>query len=546
MTRLRLAGAAGFTLLLAAFMTWPQARHPATTLVFHHDTYFSIWRLAWVAKALVSDPRHLFDTNIFHPARGTLAYSDAMLLEGVLGAPLMWAGASPTLTYNLLLLGGIAGSGLAMFVLARYLTRSTPAALVAAAAFTLAPYRLEHVMHLELQWTMWIPLALWAMHRTIDEGSWRFGALTGLFVWLQVISCVYYGVFLAMLLAVMAPLLLVSGAPESRRRSVPALLLGAVLAAALIAPYAVPYLEVSRTLGARDMREIVKYSARPINYLAATGFSWLWGWTSDRWGDVEVRLFPGLVVIVLAVVGGLRLRQRLVLVYAVAAAAAFAISLGLNNPVYRVLFEQVSLLQGLRATARAAILVSAALSVLAAFGVKALIERAGPRRGAILPVTLALMLVDGAIRPLELAGREDMAPASVYRMIRAGGPGVVLELPLPTLDRLPGREAYYLLWSLQHWNPLINGYSGYYPPDYVRTLVRMATFPDDMTIEWLRLHDVRYVVVHQAFYTPEDYAKVLFAIAQRQELRSWGRYDDPQGHAELFVLEPRTGPAAAP
>ena len=62
---------------------------------------------------------HLFDANIFHPETGTLAYSDATLLQGLIGAPLLWVGVSPVLVYNLLLLTGIAGSGVGMFVLAR-------------------------------------------------------------------------------------------------------------------------------------------------------------------------------------------------------------------------------------------------------------------------------------------------------------------------------------------------------------------------------------------------------------------------------------------
>ena len=49
----------------------------------------------------------------------------------------------------------MAGSGLAIFVLARYLTDRTGPALAAAAIFTMAPYRIAHFMHLELQWAMW-------------------------------------------------------------------------------------------------------------------------------------------------------------------------------------------------------------------------------------------------------------------------------------------------------------------------------------------------------------------------------------------------------
>src|SRR5260370_21605996 len=87
----------------------------------HDNPQFIIWRLAWVAHALITDPGHLFDGNIFYPARNTLAFSDAMMVEGALAAPLFWLGVSPILIYNTLLLGGIAASGIAMFVLARHL-----------------------------------------------------------------------------------------------------------------------------------------------------------------------------------------------------------------------------------------------------------------------------------------------------------------------------------------------------------------------------------------------------------------------------------------
>ena len=73
--------------------------------------------------------------------------------------------------------------------------------MIAAAVFTVAPYRIEHFMHLELQWTVWMPLSIWALHRTFDEGTLKWGALTGLFLWLQFISCVYYGAYLGLIVA---------------------------------------------------------------------------------------------------------------------------------------------------------------------------------------------------------------------------------------------------------------------------------------------------------------------------------------------------------
>ena len=141
------------------------------------------------------------------------------------------------LVYNLMFLAGIVSSGAGMFVLVRYLTGDIGAALVSAVVFTLAPYRIEHFIHLELQWTVWMPLTLWAMHRTFDEGTTRAGMLTGLFLWLQVISCVYYGAFLGLFVTALA-LLLMIGRREAAPRAFVPLCVGAMVATALTLPYA--------------------------------------------------------------------------------------------------------------------------------------------------------------------------------------------------------------------------------------------------------------------------------------------------------------------
>lgn len=532
------AGATLFAVGLAVFVTWPQALHMRTWIFSHHDPYFSIWRLAWIAHALKTAPRQLFDANIFYPATNTLAYSDATLLEGVLAAPFFWAGASPVLVYNTLLVIGFAGSGVAMFVLVRHLTGATGPALVSAAVFTLAPYRIEHVMHLELQWAMWVPLTFWGLHRAVEERSRRFGVLAGLFFSLQILSCVYYGVFLAMVLVIVVPLLLTM----TGRRGVgalPVLALGGVLAVVLTLPYLWPYAEAARTLGARDPVEIARYSAQPVNYFSATSLNIFWGWTADRWGGRELRLFPGAVAMALALVSTANKSWRWTVLYGVAAAWAIELSFGTNGALYRWMAAHVTALQGFRSTSRFAMIAMCAIAVLAGLGVQAILQRdlvPARWRVVVVPVVLGLMAMDYANRAMPLS-REDLRTSPIYQVIRSAGPGVVMELPVPTPDRLPGWDVTYAFWSISHWNPLVNGYSGYHPIDYLRTLSSMRTFPDDASIARLQAHDVRYIVVHRAFYEPEPYTQLMLRMAVRPELRSWGTYKDPVGNAELFVME---------
>lgn len=547
MAGLGLAGAivVGLTILV----TWPQGRELPAAFAAHVDAYFSTWRLMWIAHALRTDPAHLFDTNVFHPATGTLAYSDATLLQGLIAAPFLTAGASPILVYNVLLLVGFAGSGLAMFVLVRHLTGRTGAAIVAAVVFTMAPYRIEHFMHLELQWAMFMPLTYWAIHRTVEDRSWSFGILSGVCLWLQFLSCVYYGVFLSMTVAVLVPLLLLQS-PRKGLRALPALVVGGLIGAALTVPYALPYVENARTLGSRNVEEVRRYSAEPVSYLATSHENRLWGWTADRWGGPERRAFPGLVALLLAGWGLAGRSRRQGWIYAGLALFAVEMSFGLHGTAYAWLFEHVEGLQGLRAPARFALLAQCAIAVLAGFGWRDVQERwNGQTRASALaaPLLVTLLLIaEYSNRPLALepVRPPEAATPDVYRMIRALGPGVVIELPMPTLSSLPGREATYAFWSAAHWNKLVNGYSGYFPQVYAETLNAMETFPDKESVARLSRLDVRYVVVHHAFYEDDRRERLLQAMLADRSLERAGTFRDAIGPASLFILGKSAAPAS--
>ncbi|MGE3956774.1 MAG: hypothetical protein AB7H96_08665 [Vicinamibacterales bacterium] len=539
----RFAGVCGALLLttaLTALVTWPQVRFLSTSLANHHDTAFSIWRLAWIAHALATAPFRVFDANIFHPAKDTLAFSDATMLEGLLGTPLLWTGWPPALVYNGLLLAGYIGSGLGMFVLARHVTRSNGPALVAAAIFTVLPYRTEHVMHLELQWAMFIPLTFWAFHRSVQTPSNWWGALAGLCLSLQMLACVYYGVFLSLALVAFVPALLFLGPRQPLPSLVPVFLTTALVCIVLIVPFAIPYARAAAELGPRDVEEVTRYSARWSSYMAASSSNVLWGWTADRFGSTELRLFPGLTTLVLAAAALIVRPGRAVFLYGLTLALALELSFGLHGMLYRLLFSQVEAVQGFRATARFAVVASCALAVLAAVGTAHLLERMRGERGRaiVLGAILIAVAFEGANRPMALMAAEPVAPPAAYQMIRSAAPGTVLELPLPDLDRLPGWEPQYQLWSIWHWKPLVNGYSGYYPADYRLTVLRMEVFPESGTLDRLRAHGVRYIVVHRAFYDRDAHARLMLRMASRPELKPWGAYQDPVGMADLFELIP--------
>lgn len=540
MARHPLLGALALLAALTVIMTWPQALHIATRLPAHDDPLFSIWRLAWIAHALPADPWHLFDANIFYPHTRTLAYSDAMLFEGIVAAPFLWAGLNPVLVYNLMCFAGVVSSGAGMFVLVRYLTGDIGAALVSAVVFTLAPYRIEHFIHLELQWTVWMPLTIWALHRTIDEGTVKWGLLTGLFLWLQVISCVYYGAFLGLIVGALALLLLASHRHQARRAIGP-LCLGAILAVVLTLPYARPYVANTYEFGPRPAGEVLTFSAQWDSYLVAPHQNWLWGWTAWTYDGNERHLFPGVAAFVLACVGLLRRPRKMVWIYAATAVLAVELSLGLNGALYTWLYDHIFAFRGFRAPARFAILAGCALAVLAGFGFQYLRRAlsAKPARRYLLATVLIVLGVESGSSPLALLAQPTAVPP-VYQFLNAAERSVIIEFPVRDYDTT------FMFWSIYHWHRLVNGYSGYTPNDVVDTMALMKTFPDDESVARLAELDVRYVLIHRAFYKPHEYVDLMDRAARRPELISGGRYRDWVGDTQIFELRQASGSAPAP
>ena len=53
---------------LTALLTYPQVREFATSVLYHSDPYFSMWRLGWVAHSIRNAPGQMFHANIFYPS----------------------------------------------------------------------------------------------------------------------------------------------------------------------------------------------------------------------------------------------------------------------------------------------------------------------------------------------------------------------------------------------------------------------------------------------------------------------------------------------
>ena len=574
-----------FFLGVTVLATWPLAAHLSDGSLDLWDAKLNAWILHWDFHQLFRDPIHLFDANIFFPARLALAFSENLLGAAVFGFPMYAAGASTLVVYNVLFLLGMFLSALGAWALARQVTGDGAASLLAGVVYAFLPWRIDQIPHIQFQWGAFLPLLLLFLLRFLDSGRKRDLVLFAAFFAWNALANVHYAIFSGVLLALVLAYELLTGPAGSGRR-VLAAVVAAGVAGLLVSPFLLPYAEARRLYGMeRYFEEMEFYSGRLKYFLSSGSRNWLYGRMTGRFAGPEGSFFPGLLPVLLSVVPiAWLLRRRpereagsteelaaggpsrwiwarivdavllaLLLLYAAAVArpglrlgfvklgdpgrlvaigavaillrlaiafpkrfgyrdlsaylrsrfsarnvvlflaigvAGVLIALGAHTPIYRFLFKSMGFLfRAIRAPARGIVLFHVALAVLSAWGLAILAgRRQGPRRVAVLSIALALTGIEYRAFPVKVFPVES-EPAPIYRWLSGVSvSGGVMEWPLGDAD------FEYEFRSTVHWKPLINGSSGFFPPQYqeISALLRQDPIPDSV---WEKARELRASVL---------------------------------------------------
>ena len=510
--RRRTAFAAVVCLLLAIVHTWPLITDPATLCRNDNgDALLNEWILAWVAHQLPYAPARLFDANIFYPARDTLAFSEPLIVPGILGMPVRWAGGSPVLTFNVVLLLGFALTAFAGYVLVREWTGDDGAGLLAGSLFAFNTHTLTRLAHVQGIHAWGLPLALLATDRLIVRT--RVSDALWLAAWMAAMAYTsgYLVVFGAVLVGVVIAVRIGEWWPRAMR-VVGMLAVAAVVGGAAVLPLFFPYRRVAVEQGmVRTLDAVAGYSATLKGYVASAGRLHYALWSKPLFEQPIDSFFPGVIALLLAAVAVVwvvrgralthadspRLTRNRVWTLVAVAAAGVILSLGTQTPIYGWLFHVFPPMQALRAAARFGNLFLLGIAGLAGIGLAFAGSRLSARRGRLLAIAVIALANLEALRAPFPYHRFEGIPAIYSLVAQAPGRVVLAEVPFYAAN-VVFENATYVLNSTAHFRPLMNGYSGYTPDTYRKHAEAFAGFPDERAIVAMRQAGVTHVIVHPA------------------------------------------------
>ncbi|MBI3971889.1 MAG: hypothetical protein HY332_11420 [Chloroflexi bacterium] len=571
----RSLGVAGCFTLLALVHTYPLVTRLATHMPYGlGDQVLLVTTLEWERWALLHAPRRFFDGFIFYGVDG-VGFFNQLVFGGLpVYVPVATLTGNPVLAFNLAFITGMALTSWLAYRALLVATADHVASLAGGVlwSFALPQVGLYVMPEFAISWNF--PLMLWAFLSFLRRpATWKLGVTTAA-LWLLLCTHIYIGFMAGAVL-----LILGLGAIASRTLPWPLLSWRMLRAAAVVVLVSLPFLPVPlgylgvarRWSDARPVWLAQRYAAEPLDYLVPPpGSLWYERWLGEQFarpaeGHLPARMFPGIVPVVLGVVGllwAIRGHGQRKLVQLVAATAGFAVLAGFvaslgpdlwwhDRPTgialpYTWVYTVFPPIRSLRAVSRFVYLVAIGLAILSALGIVAL--RTGtaqrPRRQRWLVTgALALLVLEPLHAPIEVYAIDTLAtsPPVIDLLKRSPRrPLVFAPVEAPSDPAWPDTRRMY--WAVTTGpRHIVNGSSALYPSTYwdIQRLIDEAG-PGDVPalVDVLRTDGLRHVALERP--SMDSRLRERWACALVGSPGSTVLYDD--GSTLVADLGPPSGP----
>ena len=514
------------------------------THVFRGVPNFYTWIVLWNCHCLETlNFSQYWSGNAMFPYPFGLAFSENMLGITPFAFPIWIITRNPVLTANLLSILLLWLTAIMTFWFLKKMIGSRWPALVGALIFCLNPWIMKafSLGRFHMLGLMWLPVILYANREFWNTGLKRYLWMTGVFWFWTFAINMYLGIFLGIVLGCWNLIWFFFEKKQFNTGKIIQWLICVLLVWLLMIPIFLKYQQAAGYTGMiRTLENQVQYTGPVWSWFTVSDENWLWGNTlkflptGERDGIVENYMFPGFLVLGFFAFSFLvRKMPAWLSSLKWTGLALFVLSMGpyvLGVPwkiplPFQLLWYIYPPLQATRNPHRLSLFVVLIIAVLAAYMLNRFLKRRSLRILVVALLCLGIGLESmSVVKPKRALAKNYR---EFYRQLKAGDQShTLIELPVNIHTDLRA-----MVSSVHHWNRLVNGVSGLWPPLQSQLEREMRAFPSTHSIRLLQSLDVDRIVIHERYYT-RDRRKLLARIETCPEISFLSR----SGYLSLWAL----------
>jgi len=515
--------------IITILVTYPLINNLDTFAADSKDSLFTIWILAWNTNSFLHiDLKDIYNANIFYPYPSTVVFSENMFSLGLCALPLFLLTKNIIVTYNLLLILSFILSGYAAYFCIKEIIPSKYAAVLGGFCFAFNPWRFSNLHSLHLLAAWWIPLCFWALLRYYKTSMIRYIIVFGIFFVLASLTSAYSMLFTASALFIcIIALFFISFRNELlfslfKQRWKHLLLLSIIIIPPLFVTY-LPYLRMSKLIPmSRPLILMQRRSLTGKSFFVPPGNNLLWanviGPNAPSIREGLKIAYVGIIPFMLSMYGFFHVMRKsspkdrnLFFSFSLTGAMLTLLSFGpyltLWNHRFKSPLLSVWLLPGFqstRAPGRLALLLYFFIGIFVAAGIYYLEKKyCGTKKIMLIALSLAMMseYISFPLEFFRIPQYGKCPPAYAWLAKQPKGP--IMEVPLGSRDFEDPVdwtlfEAEYTYYSIFHWFPMLNGYSGFFPPLHMRA--KRLKMPEQLPLA--QAAGIKYLIIHKNFFAP--------------------------------------------
>lgn len=535
-------GVAALGSLFTALLTWPLFTKLS---VFYKDdgdfplNGWILWYNQWAMKTgRIFHQFDYFNSTQIYPLPYTLAYSDHVFVPSLFFSPIYWLTHQLVFSVNFFALLTFVLSFIASYFTLKYFIKNPAACILGAIVYTFNPITFSAFPdHLQLMNKYFLPPLFLFAYQYFKEPRWTPAFLFCLFFTLNALSSIYFFIFTLVLLPLcFLPFLIVRIKAKDFSYFISLVKYGTVILVFLpvLWYFNAPYMTFSHREGIIRNLDVQRYySSRLIDWVSPVPHTLFYEKYSQALAKMkavegflpnqERCLFLNILPSLFAIAGIFCLLKRKLYVtfwaLCLPLIGAFVFSFGpyflgwnlqygsIKLPFY-YLYEVSPLLDGIRGPTRFQFFFYIPFSIFSAYGAAYLLELRQKRVFLLSLFLITLLVLENYTVNDYNQKSEILSELSNPKKDRLSFLQGTNTFHLPTF--VPDAKKFYwesgyLSWATQTYEKTLNGYSGYFPYDWVNLLEQIQTDLNPLSLAKLKALDVDFVILHKSFMSVKRY-----------------------------------------